>query len=86
MTTDKIRVRILIYNDCGTEKFLNVFFPVKKFWRAQVLLFWSQKSEIKPVINMSKMSHHTITSDVTVLYTVMIRLSGHVCSRSILPD
>ena len=30
MTTDKIWVRILIYNDCGTEKFLNVFFPVKK--------------------------------------------------------
>ena len=29
MTTDEIWVRILIYNDCGTEKFLNVFFPVK---------------------------------------------------------
>ena len=28
MTTDKSRVRILIYNDYGTEKFLNVFFPV----------------------------------------------------------
>ena len=28
MTTDKSSVRILIYNDCGTEKFLNVFFPV----------------------------------------------------------
>ena len=28
MTTDKIWVRILICNDCGTEKFLNVFFPV----------------------------------------------------------
>ena len=28
MTTDKSWVRILIYNDCGTEKFLNVFFPV----------------------------------------------------------
>ena len=28
MTTDKRSVRILIYNDCGTEKFLNVFFPV----------------------------------------------------------
>ena len=28
MTTDDIWVRILIYNDCGTEKFLNVFFPV----------------------------------------------------------
>ena len=28
MTTDEIWVRILIYNDCGTEKFLNVFFPV----------------------------------------------------------
>ena len=27
MTTDEIWVRILIYNDCGTEKFLNVFFP-----------------------------------------------------------
>ena len=32
MTTDEIWVRILIYNDCGTEKFLNVFFPVFK-WR-----------------------------------------------------
>ena len=30
MTTDEIWVRILIYNDCGTEKFLNVFLPVKK--------------------------------------------------------
>ena len=30
MTTDEIWVRILIYNDCGTEKFLNVFFPVKE--------------------------------------------------------
>ena len=30
MTTDKSSVRILIYNDCGTEKFLNVFFPVEK--------------------------------------------------------
>ena len=30
MTTDKSSVRILIYNDCGTEKFLNVFFPVSK--------------------------------------------------------
>ena len=30
MTTDKSSVRILIYNDCGTEKFLNVFFPVLK--------------------------------------------------------
>ena len=29
MTTDKSWVRILIYNDCGTEKFLNVFFPLK---------------------------------------------------------
>ena len=29
MTTDEIWVRILIYNDCGTEKFLNVIFPVK---------------------------------------------------------
>ena len=29
MTTDKSSVRILIYNDCGTEKFLNVFFPVE---------------------------------------------------------
>ena len=29
MTTDEIWVRNLIYNDCGTEKFLNVFFPVK---------------------------------------------------------
>ena len=28
MTTDKSWVRILIYNDCGTEKFLNLFFPV----------------------------------------------------------
>ena len=28
MTTDKSWVRILIYNDCGTEKFFNVFFPV----------------------------------------------------------
>ena len=28
MTTDKNSVRILIYNDCGTEKILNVFFPV----------------------------------------------------------
>ena len=28
MTTDEIWVRILIYNDYGTEKFLNVFFPV----------------------------------------------------------
>ena len=28
MTTDKSSVRIIIYNDCGTEKFLNVFFPV----------------------------------------------------------
>ena len=28
MTTDKSSVRILIYNDCGTEKFLNVFFSV----------------------------------------------------------
>ena len=28
MTTDEIWVRILIYNDCGTEQFLNVFFPV----------------------------------------------------------
>ena len=28
MTTDKSWVRILIYNDCGTEKFLNVFFPL----------------------------------------------------------
>ena len=28
MTTDEIWVRILIYNDCGTEKFLSVFFPV----------------------------------------------------------
>ena len=28
MTTDEIWVRILIYNDCGTEKFLNVYFPV----------------------------------------------------------
>ena len=33
MTTDEIWVRILIYNDCGTEKFLNVFFPVK--WRGR---------------------------------------------------
>ena len=31
MTTDEIWVRILIYNDCGTEKFLNVFFPVYMF-------------------------------------------------------
>ena len=31
MTTDEIWVRILIYNDCGTEKFLNVFFPVVSF-------------------------------------------------------
>ena len=35
MTTDEIWVRILIYNDCGTEKFLNVFFlvflPTKRF-------------------------------------------------------
>ena len=30
MTTDKSWVRILIYNDCGTEKFLNVFFPVSR--------------------------------------------------------
>ena len=28
MTTDKSLVRILIYNDCGTEMFLNVYFPV----------------------------------------------------------
>ena len=32
MTTDKSWVRILIYNDCGTEKFLNVFFPVEWGW------------------------------------------------------
>ena len=32
MTTDKSWVRILIYNDCGTEKFLNVFFPVYLKW------------------------------------------------------
>ena len=32
MTTDEIWVRILIYNDCGTEKFLNVFFPVILFF------------------------------------------------------
>ena len=31
MITDVIWVRILIYNDCGTEKFLNVFFPVKSY-------------------------------------------------------
>ena len=30
MTTDEIGVRILIYNDYGTEKFLNVFFPLKR--------------------------------------------------------
>ena len=29
MTTDEIWVRILIYNDCGTEKFLIGFFPVR---------------------------------------------------------
>ena len=28
MTTDKIWVRILTINDCGTENFLNVFIPV----------------------------------------------------------
>ena len=33
MTTDEIWVRILIYNDCGTEKFLNVFFPVIYSWQ-----------------------------------------------------
>ena len=32
MTTDKNWVRILIYNDCGTEKFLNVFIPVSYAW------------------------------------------------------
>ena len=35
MTTDEIWVRILIYNDCGTEKFLNVFFPVNQGRRKQ---------------------------------------------------
>ena len=30
MTTDKSSVRILIYNDYGTEKFLNVSFPVSQ--------------------------------------------------------
>ena len=33
MTSDKSWVRILIYNDCGTEKFLNVFFPVPKVYQ-----------------------------------------------------
>ena len=35
-------MRILIYNDCGTEKFLNVFFPVaslKPYSRYQ-MPFW----------------------------------------------
>ena len=31
MTTDKIWVRILINNDCGTEIFLNVYIPVKLY-------------------------------------------------------
>ena len=31
MTTGEIWVRILIFNDCGTEKFLNVFFPVEVY-------------------------------------------------------
>ena len=35
MTTDKSSVRILIYNDCSIEKFLNVFFPV--FWRVYMI-------------------------------------------------
>ena len=36
MTTDEIWVRILIYNDCGTEKLLNVFFPVIMSWQIHV--------------------------------------------------
>ena len=37
MTTDEIWVRILIYNDCGTEKFLNVFFPVQSLPSGQTV-------------------------------------------------
>ena len=42
MTTDEIWVRILIYNDCGTEKFLNVFFPVyqSKEMKYNLILEW----------------------------------------------
>ena len=38
MTTDKSSVRILIYNDCGTEKFLNVFFPVSTYCASRDLI------------------------------------------------
>ena len=39
MTTDEIWVRILIYNDCGTEKFLNVFFPVTYVYSMHTSIF-----------------------------------------------
>ena len=45
MTTDKSWVRILIYNDCGTEKFLNVFFPVKTSARKRALVLLILSSE-----------------------------------------
>ena len=42
MTTDEIWVRILIYNDCGTEKFLNVFFSV-------ILVDAGQSAKLRPI-------------------------------------
>ena len=44
MTTDEIWVRILIYNDCGTKKFLNVFFPVK-MWLLDRQTDWQTEAE-----------------------------------------
>ena len=46
MTTDEIWVRILIYNDCGTEKFLNVFFPVLLFLATTLFMIKKNKPEV----------------------------------------
>ena len=61
MTTDEIWVRILINNDCGTEKFLNVFFPVELSVRLSVLCWYAAKND-NDLLNPSEFKFYYITS------------------------
>ena len=78
MTTDKSSVRILIYNDCGTEKFLNVFFPVyillvtKLRKRPYKSRFISNSSPVQLPVFQNALHHHLqLLSNTRVLQIVI---------------
>ena len=76
MTTDKSWVRILIYNDCGTEKFLNVFFPVWLVVDCRVKGYWRLHHSLKvPTQSSTLYTFHTMVHVYALLLLLLFLIN-----------